>query len=383
MDITRVVRGTLAVTSWFLGLLFLTGCGTPPALDIDPGSSRIYPGYKGNISRNGFSDSGTAMTLQPLWKLEFKYPLFYSPAMVDDYVFQPGVDKKIHVIDVNMGVEVAEIKVRRPIGTTPELSDSFMAICEEGENSELLVINYVSGQLLWKAKTFKVSLSPVLYDNKIFWVDGRNRVNAARLKDGESIWSVTLGSGSDCGPVFCNEKLFVATRDGRIFCLDSESGELCWEVIGVGRTNSSPACLGNNLYFCMADGVVACYDCSDGSLVWQRSDLPRLFYSPAVDDVAVYYGTADGRFVKLDRFNGNVIWEHQADAPVRGTALITSAAAIFASLDHKIYVLDKGTGDVFSSYETAGMVSAAPVLADDRLFIAAQDKILYCFYMAR
>jgi len=377
------MKKSLVVFGGVLGILMLVlGCGShPPVLNINPDIDQLYAGYKGGASRNGYTARDKSIGITPLWQLKFKYPLFYSPSLAGNYIFQPGIDKKIHVIEVNTGVEIAEIKIRRPAGTTPELADSFMAICEEGNRSELLVFNYISGNLLWSKKTYKLCLPPALYDNSIFWVDGKNRVNAARLDNGEPIWSVKLESGFDCGPVIYNDHLFVTTRDNLLYSFSIEDGTIAWEKAGVGRTNSSPACYQDRLYYCTANGKIVCYDCLNGNLVWQYDDEPRLFYSPVVDDEGVYYGSGSGRFIKLDKKDGRKIWDYDVDVPIRGTAVLTAKSVIFSSLDGTVYLLDKQNGRVRESYVAEGMISAAPVIFDTRLFIAAQDKFLYCFYM--
>ncbi|GEM_PF-2082595 len=379
------MKKSLVVFGGVLGIFIsFFSCGSrPPVLNINPDLDQLYPGYKGGASRNGYIALDESIGITPLWQLKFKHPLFYSPSLAGNYIFQPGIDKKIHVIEVNTGVEIAEIKIRRPAGTTPELADSFMAICEEGDKSELLVFNYISGNLLWRKKTHRLCLPPALYDNRIFWVDGKNRINAAWLDNGQTIWSEKLESGFDCGPVIYNGGLFVITRDSRLYNFNIEDGVLAWEKADVGRTNSSPACYQDRLYYCTANGKVVCYDCFDGNLIWQYDDKPRLFYSPVVDDEGVYYGNGDGKFIRLDKKNGHKIWEYQVGVPVRGTAVLTAKSVVFSSLDGTVYLLDKQSGRVRESYAAAGMISAAPVIFDAKLFIAAQDKFLNCFHMLR
>ena len=364
-----------------LGIL-ASGCGGKgPSLNINPVESNMYIGYKGDVSRAGFLDIDAGDMLSPLWQIKFRYPLYYSPSLAGDYIFQPGVDKKIHVIDINTGVELAEIKVRRPIGATPEMADSFMAVCEEGERSEILVFNYLSGRMIWSARTYRLCLPPALYNNKIFWVDGNNTLNAARLYDGVKSWSLKFDSRFDCGPVLGDSLIFVATADSLLYAIDPVKGAITWKTGGVGRTNSSPAYFGGCLYICDAGGKVAAYDAASGRKLWSHDDDTRLFYSPSVDDEGVYYGSGDGRFSKLNRTNGRVIWEFETGSPVRGTALVTTDIVVFWSLDYTVHILEKDTGRQVMSYVATGMISAAPVMFDNRLLIAAQDKYLYCFLM--
>jgi outer membrane protein assembly factor BamB len=374
------MKKSLVFLGGVLGILTVSGCGDRhPPLNIVPAQSEMYPGYKGDISRNGYLESDQSGEMTPLWQIKFKYPLFNQPSLAGDYIFQPGSDKKIHVIDIKTGVEIAEIKVRRHIGTTPELSGRYMAICEEGESSELLVIDYIEGQLLWSAKTDRVCLQPVLYDNRIFWVDGRNRINCADLENGEKLWTKKIAGGFDAGPIIGDDRLFVVSGDSTVYSLNPADGQVVWDIKGPGRTNSSPAFSGNELYICDANGLVTCYDAISGEMLWSHDDGTRLFYSPSVDAEGIYYGSGDGRFVKLDRRTGAKFWEFDTGSPVRGTALVNEKAVIFTSLDYTVYILDKFSGRPITSYVAGGMVSAAPVLHDDKLLIAAQDKFLNCF----
>lgn len=363
-----------------LGLTVVFSCGgAHPPLNIDPDLNRIYSGYKGGVSRDGRVNIDREVDLTPLWQIKFRYPLFFSPSLAGGYIFQPGTDKKIHILEVNTGVEVAEIKVRRQLGTSPELADSFMAVCEEGKKGKLLVINYFSGELAWSTETYGLCLPPVIYNDKIFWVDGKMTINAAELADGQKLWSVELNEGFDTGPIICEVRLFVSTADSMIYCIDTESGEKLWSRCSSGRTNSSPACFNDRLYFCLANGKVICYDYSTGEQLWEHKEKTRLFYSPSVDESGVYFGTGDGLFVRLDNDSGDKLWEFSAGAPVRGTALVTPKTVIFTSLDYTVFMLDKYSGELLSSYVTSGMISAAPVLSGDKLFIAGQDRFLYCF----
>ena len=363
-----------------LGAVIILGCGANrPPLNVVPDESEIYSGYKGDISRSGYTGTNEDIDLNPLWRIKFRYPLFYQPAMAGGFIFQPGSDKKIHVVDVNTGNEVAEIKLRRHIGTTPELSGPYMAICEEGERSELLVINYLEGKLLWSAKTERVCFQPAIYNNRIFWVDGRNRINAAELANGEQVWSQKYHAGFDTGPIVAGNRILATTADSVILCFDTDSGDILWQTQAHGRTNSSPACFDDKLYICNGDGKVTCHDITTGNLLWSHDAGARLFYSPSVDSEGIYFGDGYGRFVKLDRLKGEEIWRFDTEAPIRGTALVNSRAVIFSSLDYTVYFLDKYTGRPITSYVAGGIISAAPVLHKDKLFIAAQDKFLQCF----
>ena len=373
-------KNSLVLIGGVLGALSIAGCGGgPPPFEVVPESSDMYIGYKGDVSRSGYTNSSADIGFSPLWQIKFRRPLYFEPAMAGDYAFQPDTDRKIHVIDINTGVEVAEIKVKRPIGTTPELYGQYMAIGEEGLNSELVVFDYIKGRVNWTAKTYRVCLQPLLYDNKIFWVDGKNRINAANLEDGEKLWSKKILGGVDTAPILCNDNIYVTSRDSLIYGLAPEDGSVIWKAKGLGRSNSSPACFEDKIYICNSNGIVAAYDVSKGDLLWSHDNGSRLFYSPSVDSGGVYFGSGDGMFVKLNRTTGELIWDYNAGSPVRGTAIVNAKATVFTSLDYTVYVLDKFTGKPITSYVAGGYISAAPVLFDNKLFIAAQDKSLNCF----
>ena len=361
--------------------LSLACAGSHPNLKISPENYPLYSAYKGGPARTGTIAGETGQSLEKLWQIKFRLPLYYSPAMADNYLFQPGSDKKIHVIEMNSGNEVAEIKLRRQLGCSPELADSLMAICEDGQRSQLLVINYLAGRKVWSKTTFGLCLPPAIDNDRIFWADGRGKINCADLFSGELIWSSDIGERPDVGPVLGADRLIEAAVDGSLICLSRKDGRIIWRNHYGRRTNSSPALSGDYIYICFGDGGIGCFDINNGNQLWHHADKPRLFYSPSVDSGGVYYGTGDGRFVKLDRNTGSVLWEYSTSLPIRGAAAITDNAVIFSSLDSKVYMLDKTTGRLIASESTGGMVTAAPAVSDGRLFIAGQDKNLYCFLL--
>jgi outer membrane protein assembly factor BamB len=365
-----------------LGLVMFLACaGNHPRLDINPDPQNMYAGFKGDANRNGYINGANATALDKQWQIKFKNPLYYSPSLAGSYLFQPAADKKIHVIEVNSGKEVAEINIGRPIGCSPELADSFMAVCEDGNGDNLLVINYLTGKLVWHTKTFGLCLPPLLYKNKIFWVDGQKSFNAANLGDGSKLWSVEIDKGFDAGPLIDNDNVIVVTEDSTLRCYDYQTGNPRWQRKLPGRANSSPACFDGQSYLCLGDGTVICCDMATGDMIWQYKDKPRLFFSPAIDSTGVYYGNGEGNFIKLDRNTGQKLWGFTTDAPIRGSALVTRKTVVFASLDHKVYLLNGENGQLLTSYATKSMIMAAPAILGDKLFIAAQDKYLYCFLL--
>jgi hypothetical protein len=373
------MRNRLVAFGGGLGVLLILACaGNDIRLNITPDPQNIYAGYKGGASRSGYIDVSHADTLSDIWKIKFRYPLHFPPALAGNYLFQPGNDKKIHVIDVNTGVETAEIRLKRPIACSPELSDSFMVICDELEDDNLLVINYLTGRLVWKGKVLRPNLPPALYENKIFWVDKEKSLVASRLEDGKEIWKSELGGFLDGGPIICENYVLVAHSDSMLECYAISDGNLKWRRKIPARTNSSPAYFDNRIYLCLGDGQVICIDLVTGELLWKFVDKPRLFFSPALDSTGLYYGNADGRLVKLNRLSGKKIWEYSTNTPIRGTALVTRDAVIFGGLDHNVYMIASSDGRLIASYKTKGMIMAAPAIIDNRLFIAARDKYLYC-----
>jgi outer membrane protein assembly factor BamB len=362
-------------------ILFLACAGNDIRLNITPNPQNMYAGYKGGPARTGFVNAPEADTLADFWKIKFRYPLNYSPSLAGNHLFQPGNDKKIHVIDLNTGQETAEIKLRRPIACSPELADSFLVICEELEGDNLLVINYLTGKLVWKNKVLHPNNPPALYENKIFWVNSKKSLIASNLTDGGKIWSVELTKKLDGGLVAANQSIIIACEDSSMICYNAANGNLKWRQKLPSRLNSSPACSDGQIFLCLGDGQILCNNLENGDLIWKTTDKPRLFFSPAIDSTGLYYGNGDGHLVKLDKRSGEKLWEFVTETPIRGTALVTTNAVIFGSLDHHVYLLGKEDGHLIASFATGGMISAAPAIIDNKLFIAARDKYLYCFLL--
>ena len=58
---------------------------------------------------------------------------------------------------------------------------------------------------------------------------------------------------------------------------------------------------------------------------------------------------------------------------------LTDKLAIFVSIDYRAYFADKTKGDILYRFKAGGMLATRPLACDGRVYIAGEDKKLYCF----
>ncbi len=103
----------------------------------------------------------------------------------------------------------------------------------------------------------------------------------------------------------------------------------------------------------------------------------------ASDGEGVFIGTNNRLIVRLDFYSGEVDWQKKIGGPIKAGPAVTGNSVIFVSIDHKVYFVDKISGDMRFIYETGGMLTTRPMICRDKVFVAAEDKNLYCFQLSK
>ena len=173
--------------------------------------------------------------------------------------------------------------------------------------------------------------------------------------------------------------LIMAGTGPIIECLSTEDGKTIWRVDMEARLRNSPIIVGDTVLYCSVAGRIGALSMHDGSKIWEFDAGPDIISPLATDGKSVYAGTNNGRLIRLDFESGIVDWQLDIGSPVKAGATIFGDKVVFVSLNHKAYFVDKNDGTIKTEFETRGMLSARPIACSNRIFIAGEDKNLYCF----
>jgi outer membrane protein assembly factor BamB len=364
--------------SWLLlGGAIIAGCGIPPPIIIDNADSDCeWNQGGGNFNRASYTPIGSSDQTALLWTRSFKRSLSVEPTAAYGKILVPTPDKRLHVISVNDGALLLKIKYKKAIVSPVIISDSLAVIIVDGE--KMMVENWIVHQPLWEADLSGSFIEPMVMNGNIFWLDGNNYIRCHRLADGVRIWDRKLEDHCSCTIAGSSGAIFLSEDGGVIRCYEASSGNMSWEYDSGGRMRNPPVIVENHLIYCGTDGNVGQLNILDGSIVWQTF-LNRPVYAPvASEGKGVFIGTNDRYIYRLDFDTGLIDWQRKIGGPVKAGPTLTETMVVFAGIDYRAYFVDKTDGSVLYRFETDGMLTTRPLACDGNIYIASEDKKLYC-----
>lgn len=369
------------ISCTLLAGVIVAGCGQPPPIIIDNADSDCaWNQGGGDSNRASYTPLESSDIAGLLWTRNFKKGITVEPTAAYGNIFVPTTDRRLFVISSIDGTRLAVKKYNKAIVAPAVISDSLAVLLAEGER--LIIENWILHQPLWEADLGGSFIEPLVMDGNVYWIDGKNLLRCYRLRDGVRVWDRKLDNHHSCAITGSSANVFLACDKGIIYCYEASSGQAKWIFESVGRMRNPPVVVGDQLVFCCTEGMVGRLNAVDGSPVWE-TDLESIIFAPvATDGEGIYVGTNDRYIYRLDFESGDIIWKRKIRGPVKAGPTLTENLAIFVSIDYRAYFVDKNSGKILYSYETEGMLTTRPLVCDGKVFIAGEDRKLYCFDIA-
>lgn len=355
----------------------------PPApirLDDDPYRCAWNQGGGGYSRASSVFDSDDGIP-ELRWVKKQKTPLLLEPTLACGVLALPTTDNKLNIISLKTGVKVGVIKLRDYLSAPCAISDSLLIANEGGEH--LTVINWVTCERIWSANIKYAETEPLMIDNRLIWQDGGKMLRCFALREGNRIWDKKLEYRLAAAPAADSASLVIAGKYGNIEKLSLSDGASIWLKNLDYKIRNSPIIVGNFLIIASSDGRVAKLSLADGSLLWEIHIGYPLIAPLAADEEGLFYGTSQGKFGRINFLTGLTDWEFTIDGPIKAGATILGNIVVFVSLNHRAYFVDKNDGSIRYEYQAQGMLTTRPAACSNRIYIAGEDKNLYCFQVSQ
>ncbi len=199
----------------------------------------------------------------------------------------------------------------------------------------------------------------VVADGVLYFGDDHGRRNAVSIKDQSALWTHTQRSRISTTPSVDRDFVYFGSEAG-ITALQRETGKIVWQHgIPHGAGESAPVPVGDRVFASGYDGKAYCIDRATGAAVWIHN-----FMEDAPPDQPDFAG-ARARFQNIvARPNGSA-----SDGKLFVQSVFDQS---------RIIALDCDTGKRRWTFQAGGWISPAPTIAGDRVYVASQDKHLYC-----
>ncbi|MEE4311382.1 MAG: PQQ-binding-like beta-propeller repeat protein [candidate division KSB1 bacterium] len=197
-------------------------------------------------------------------------------------------------------------------------------------------------------------------------------------------WVRDTGKTMTASPVICSDYVYVGNASGKMYCMEIHDGDVVWTSDLSGGILGTAAASELYVVCTSLDKSVYCMDARDGSVIWRYATNEPLVSVPVIGpgDV-VYTGASDGVFRALNAANGELIWAFPGvGAYVETRPLVYRDLVIFGAWDAALYALNRMDGKatwIWRGPKDHPLYSPAacwPVAANDKIFIAAPDRVV-------
>jgi Ca-activated chloride channel family protein len=268
------------------------------------------------------------------------------------------------------------------------------------ESCTLFCLDAKTGRKLWHKNLGDPTLSqPAVADGLVFAAHPAAEgpaFSAYRVKNGDEVWTRTVGGELLAAPVIDGDSIYVATIEGRLFRFVRKSGQKLW-ARDVGAT-TAPWIAGGEVFVSRrvhgreAPAVLAA---DSGRLLRVQTtvDAPYLGDVPAslenwkkvwafegsrpVVMGGVRYAAMGGDLEASDPATGERLWLRHFAAGVNarslGTPALAGAALVVSSRAGDVFGVDVDTGYTLFAYQLGHRVTAEPIVARGWIYTATTD----------
>jgi outer membrane protein assembly factor BamB len=314
---------------------------------------------------------------------EAELRLALALALDGDTLYAASREGEVAAIDAATGRTKWEHDAKGDLSAGPGVGPGLVAV---GTSDGAIIALDKTGKRLWRVKVNgEVLAAPLVTSDRVIvrTVDGRLR--SLDATDGKELWSAEepvprLSLRGTAPPVLAGDTVFAGFDSGKVIAYALGSGDVVWQAQVTtphGRTelerlsdvDSAVRVEGGDGYAVGYQGRVVMFALDSGQVWWGR-ELSS-YRGLALDADQLYVSTSDGFVAALRRRDGTQLWQQEG---LRnrglGAPAVVGNAVVVGDFDGYLHWLDRDSGQ-FVARERPGKarISAAPVVADQRLFV--------------
>lgn len=317
-----------------------------------------------------------------------------SPAGDGNRIYAASYDGKVSAFDPRNGKRIWRTEVDVKLSAGPGVGEGLVVVA--GYDGDLIALNADDGSELWRIDIAGESLArPLIKDNSIivYTIDGRLRDFSSF--DGSERWVLeqslpALTMRGSATPIIVGTTVIAGFDNGRLAAISLSDGTEQWESIltpPAGRSDldrladidGAMAAVGQDVYATGYHGRVASLAAESGQILWAReiSGLSGL----AADWNNIYVAGAEGELVALLRRNGDDVWRQEALIRREPTAPVTfGTAVVVGDFEGYVHFFSNFDGRPVARVRVGkGMISHAPVVIGDQLYVQSESGTLAAF----
>ncbi|MGE4429260.1 MAG: PQQ-binding-like beta-propeller repeat protein [Sphingobium sp.] len=269
---------------------------------------------------------------------------------------------------------------------------------------DVAALDAATGAIQWKVRPGgPLRGSPTLSNGHVYVMSQDNQIYALAMPDGKTEWSESgtveaTGVFGVAAPAAAQGTVIAGFSSGEINAYRYENGRNLWgdalsrtsistSVASLADIDADPVVDRGRVFAIGQGGRMASYELVTGQRLWEINIAG--ISTPAVVGEWVFVVTDDAKLLCVARASGKIRWisqlkrwqkEKSRKGAVRWTGpIVAGGRLILVSTDKDLLYVDPADGAVKSAGETGRSMSLSPVVANNMLYILADDGRLTAY----
>ena len=337
----------------------------PPASDISAVAARgDWPMYLRDVAHSATAPYASAGGGKLKWRFDTAAPLVSTPAVVDGRLYLGEGDNRIVALNAASGALIWERPSTGPVDSSPAVAGNSVFIGQR--DGRVLALDSRNGALRWQFQTGGIfATSPVVLDGIVYIGSGDGALYTLDAQTGQRRWTYRTGGHIAADPAVNDEIVAVLSQDGYLHIVDKRAGRKRLDY-HAKFARGSPALSGDWVYIADERGLATAIDWHarevpfEKRMRWLRTQLWAwgfLGELPPLKGLAWAAALPGSRFVA---------------API-----VADDRLYVAESERRLHALDRDTGEAIWTFETDGRLATAPTLTSDAALIGDKNGALY------
>jgi outer membrane protein assembly factor BamB len=256
---------------------------------------------------------------------------------------------------------------------------------------------------LWSAdigqgsdKKLPLSVSPVIFEDRLFTMDTAHNISAFALDTGKQLWRVNVKPTAEDenvnggGVSVANDIVYVTSGFDTLHALNAADGSELWVSHLPAPARSAPTIISSRAFVVTADSRLLAISTDNGQILWEYQAVSEMTgltgtASPAADSDIVVPVFSSGEIYALRIENGSVAWSDNLSpvrrysgmddlVEIRGLPVIAREVVIAISFGGRMAAIDTRSGERVWSRSIGG--SQTPWISGDYVYVITSDSEL-------
>ena len=333
-------------------------------------------------------------TISPPLTLEWEHDITGSsgngsPLVVDNIVIIGNLKGEVYAINASTGKRIGWVDVGEAIQGSPYVDNNVVIVAAANTRESLVMYDLLEGRTRWQRAYGDIEVSPVLYDNKIYFGNTEGIFYCVERSAGDMVWKFdipenTTHKGIRSSPAAEGMIVVFGADDGSVYALDAAGGRLRWEISTNASIAASPSITNSTVYVGNLGGVLHAIELQSGTLRWTFDAGASIYACPTIAPAAssgfaedlVIVGTTGGILYALQQVDGTVVWRTNLGGVINSSAVVSGSVVYVGTLQKKLFGIRVRDGSVIWSLEMPGRIKTTPAVGNGRLIVATDDRLI-------